>query len=416
MITNTFIGFLHSFGYFLRGPVVGHGDVGKAPVHGQADGVHILQAPPQGEGAALLGQLGEFPLQEDHRPVLVQTGVVLRPGDAPAAGGNDQPGGLAQLGQHGRLLRPEGLFSIARDVIGHGHPDDLFHLPVAVHKGPVQQVGQGLAHGRLAAAGHPDEDAVFLPAAQGLPGLLRLDGGDGLAREDAGSAPGLLGQHEQPTHVGDLQGLSLLHQRRAGGVIDEVQHPLAPGEPAQVHRGSGGVGVHPHGGGVHDHFCVGVLGQVLVVVRAGPGDHHDLPRPQLVQHILHRETGPAGAKHQALAPPDADAALPDQALEARRVRVVAEEAAVRVAHHGVHAANGGSGLGQVVAQGQHGGLIGNGDVQALKITVPDEVPQLVRGHFKQFVFVIAKKGMQLRGIAVAELFSQQSKAHQITSL
>ena len=85
-------------------------------------------------------------------------------------------------------------------------------------------------------------------------------------------------------------------------------------------------------------------------------------------------------------------------------------------HHGVHAANGGSGLGQVVAQGQHGSLIRNGDVQALKITVSDEVPQLVRGHFKQLVFVIAKKGMQLRGIAVAELLSQQSKAHQITSL
>ena len=32
------------------------------------------------------------------------------------------------------------------------------------------------------------------------------------------------------------------------GAIDEVQHPLAPGEPAQVHRCSGGVGVHPPGG------------------------------------------------------------------------------------------------------------------------------------------------------------------------
>ena len=159
-----------------------------------------------------------------------------------------------------------------------------------------------------------------------------------------------------------------------------------------------------------------MLGQVLVIIRAGAGDDHDLPGPQLVQHILHGEAGAPGAKNQALPSPDPDAALPDQTLEARCIGVVPEETAVRVAHDGVHAADGSGGLGQVVAQGQHGGLVGDGDVQALKIPVADEVPQPVRGHFKQFVFVISTKGVQLRGIAVAQLLSQQSKAHQITSL
>ncbi len=288
--------------------------------------------------------------------------VVLRSGDAPAAGGNDQPGGLAQLGQHGRLLGPERLFPVAGDIVAHGHADDFFHLPVTVHKGPVQQIGQSLAHGGFAAAGHADEDAVFLPSAQRFPGFLRLDGGDGLAGEDARGAPRLLGQHEETAHVGDFQRLRLLHQSSAGGVVDEVQHPLAPGEPAQVHRGGSGVGIHAHGGGVHDDLGIGVLGQVLVVVRAGARDDHDLPGPQLVQHILHGEAGAPGTQHQALPSPDPDAALPYQTLEARCIGVVPEETAVRVAHDGVHAADGSGGLGQVVAQGQHRRLIGDGDV------------------------------------------------------
>ena len=302
------------------------------------------------------------------------------------------------------------------DVLPHGHVQDLLQLCVGVHEGAVQLGGQGPAHGGLAAAGHAHQDPVLHPAAQGAVGLLGADGGDHLPSEELGGAPGLLGQHVQPPQVGDAQGLRLLQQSGAGGVIDEVQHPLTVGELAQVHRGCGGVGIHAHRGGVDDDGGVLVAVQVVIVVLPGAGDHHNLPRPQLPQNILGREAGPPRAQHQALPAQDADAALPHHALKAGRVGVVPQQGAVQLFEHGVHAADGGGGLGEVVADGQHGGLVGDGDVQALEIPDPEKVPQPVRGDLKKLVVVVAKEGVKGWGVAVPQFFSQQSASHQITSL
>ncbi len=56
--------------------------------------------------------------------------------------------------------------------------------------------------------------------------------------------------------------------------------------------------------------------------------------------------------------------------------------AVQLLDHGVDAADGSGGLGQVVADGHQGGLIGDGYVEALEIPHPQEVAQLVRGTSK----------------------------------
>ena len=121
LITKMFIGFLHIAGHGGRVAVVGDDDIREPAVHGQADGIHVLEVPPQGQGTALLGQLGQLPLQEEDDAVLVEQGIVLRPGDAAAAGSNDQAGQLAQLGQDGGLLGPEGLLPGFQDVIPGGH-------------------------------------------------------------------------------------------------------------------------------------------------------------------------------------------------------------------------------------------------------------------------------------------------------
>ena len=104
-------------------------------------------------------------------------------------------------------------------------------------------------------------------------------------------------------------------------------------------------------------------------------------------------------------------ALPDHALKPGRVGVVPQQRPVQLLDHGVHTADGRSGLGEIVADGQHGGLIRDGHVQALKIPGPDKIAQLVRGDLKELIVIVPKKGMQFRGIAMPQLLSQQSASH-----
>lgn len=122
--------------------------------------------------------------------------------------------------------------------------------------------------------------------------------------------------------------------------------------------------------------------QVGIVVLAGAGDHHDLPSPQLSQDILNRQAGPAGAQHQALPAQNPHPALPDHALKPGRVGVVPQQRPVQLLDHGVHTADGRSGLGEIVADGQHGGLIRDGHVQALKIPARIKSPSWSGGTSK----------------------------------
>ena len=134
----------------------------------------------------------------------MQVGVVLPPGDRTAAGGDDQAGHLAQLGQDLTLLGPEGCLTGGEDKVGAGHAQGLFDLHIAVHEGAVQQVGQLLAHSGFTRAGHTDEDTVLFPAAQGAVGLLGADGGNGPAGEELAGAAGLLHQHVEAAQTGDV--------------------------------------------------------------------------------------------------------------------------------------------------------------------------------------------------------------------
>ena len=159
-----------------------------------------------------------------------------------------------------------------------------------------------------------------------------------------------------------------------------------------------------------------MLVQVVVVILPAAGDHHHLSGAQLVQHIPHRQACPAGAQHQALAAQNPDPALPHHAFKPGGVGVVPEKGAVRLLDHRVHAADGLGSLGQMLADVMDCGLIGNGHVQALEIPLPEKVSQVPGGYLEQLVVVVPKEGVKLRGVAVTQLFPQQSESHQITSL
>ena len=114
-----------------------------------------------GKGPSLGGQVRNGPFEPDDGAVSVQRGIVFRPCDAAAAGGNHQPGLLAQIQEDSGLHGPEGVFAILGNNLGDGPPGSFLQNRVRVQKFPVQGLGQGGADGGLSAAGHTDENDVL---------------------------------------------------------------------------------------------------------------------------------------------------------------------------------------------------------------------------------------------------------------
>ena len=133
------------------------------------------------------------------------------------------------------------------------------------------------------------------------------------------------------------------------------------------------------------------------------------------QHRLDRHGRAAAAQNQGLFAPAVRAHPAKKLVEAPGVGVLAHQPPVSQAHQSVHAAQlPGQGR-QQVAKEHHGLFIGNRHVEALKIGRPDEFFQFLRLLLIEPVFVIAKHGMDGRGVAVAQLPAQKSAVHQNTS-
>ena len=193
---------------------------------------------------------------------------------------------------------PEPLLPFAGKDVGDGAARLFYDLLVHIGQRAAQLLGQRLANGGLAAAGHADEEDVFR-----LP--LQLGGNVGhqfvgqlFALEPLRGRFGLSHQHPQAVAPDGPPALGLEEQLSFGGIIDEVKDTLTLGELVQIHGGNSVVGVHTHRGGVDDDLGVGVAVQILIVILSGTGDGDDLPGSQLGEHCPHRERCPAAAQHQ----------------------------------------------------------------------------------------------------------------------
>ena len=205
---------------------------------------------------------------------------------------------------------------------------------------------------------------------------LVLPVGNGPAEEMLLRPLGLGYQHGESVRAGDAQGLGLQHQSGPPGIIDDIQKPPAPGKMGEVHRGRAGVGEHPHRGGVYDHLRVGVAVQVVIVVRAGAGDHHDLPGAGLTSGGLGGERGPAGSQDHHFFSIQGDPGPMGHIEKAVDVRIIAHQGPIPLADDGVHAADGLSRWVEPVAQGHHVPLVGNGDIQPADVLPPEKGGQL----------------------------------------
>ena len=201
----------------------------------------------------------------------------------------------------------------------------------------------------------------------------------------------------------------------AGGVVDHVQHPFQLGKPLQIHGRNAGVGIHADGGRVDDDGGVFVTLQVLVIVFPGTGNDHGLST-QPSQNSSDGIGSPTAAQHQNLLSGDIQTASLQKGSKAKIVRVVAEKGTVPSADDGVHRPQFFRSRGQFVQIGDNRFFVGNGDIQPGKVPVFQEIRNFLRLFFKERIGIIPETGMNLGGVAVPQLPTQQSAFHQTTSV
>ena len=155
--------------------------------------------------------------------------------------------------------------------------------------------------------------------------------------------------------------------------------------------------------------------QVLVAVFTGTGNDDHL-RSEVFQNLGCRIGGTSAAQNQNLLPRNLQTAALYQGGKTEIIRIMPEKTAVRSAEDGVDGPHP-LGYGREFVQiGDDFFLVGNSDIDAGEISVPEERLQFLRLFFKELVTVAAHMGVDLRRIAVAQFPTQKTALHQTTSL
>ena len=237
---------------------------------------------------------------------------------------------------------------------------------------------------------------------------------DHRAGEHLTAALGLRHEHVQPARARDAEAFRLQQQRRARGVIDNIEHARALRELPQVDGGFARVRVHTDRRGVHDHVRVGMAVEVLIIIRPVAGDDRHV-RTELLEHGLNGRGRAAVAEHERLLPRDVDAAVAHEVLEAEGIGIVAVERAVWPADEHVHAAEPLRHRRELGAVRDDRLLIRNGHIERVKIAAGQKRRQSLRRDLIEPVGIVGELRVDGRRIAVAELFAQKSAPHHHTT-
>jgi len=110
----------------------------------------------------------------------------------------------------------------------------------------------------------------------------------------------LRNEHIKPAHIGDTERLRLHHERRARGIVDDVEHTRKPRELPQINGRHTAVRIHADGRGVHNDLRIRVAVQIAVVVFSAAGDDRHAARTQLIEHGADRRARAAAAENERL--------------------------------------------------------------------------------------------------------------------
>ena len=170
------------------------------------------------------------------------------------------------------------------------------------------------------------------------------------------------------------------------------------GEQGKVNGGHICVGIHTNGSGIDDDGGITMVEKIIIVIFAGAGDDDHIRFVHL-QHGLHHFGCAAAAKYQAFLSGGVDSALRQHGVETKMVCIVPNQPAV-AADDGIHCAQIFRDGGQLVQVVDDGLLVGDGDVDAVPISVVEKIFQFVWLFLVECVFVIAQVGVDGRGVAV----------------
>ena len=151
--------------------------------------------------------------------------------------------------------------------------------------------------------------------------------------------------------------------------------------------------------------------KVIVVILSAAGDgHHLSPVPS--EHRADCDRRAACPQHQRLLPGNAVGMRPvEQRFKAVGIGIVAVDRPIGPAQEGVYAADCRSGLRQFVAKRNDGLLVGDRHVQPVPVPMPYEVLYLIGRFFIETIVIVRKLLVDLRRIAVTQLFTEQAALH-----
>ena len=333
--------------------------------------------------------------------------VILRSGDCAAAGGDDVSARFTQTADRLVLDAAESFLAVFPDNVGGCATTQADDFLVRVGEFLAEGFCQSSAYRGFTAAGHTDEDNIFHIVSH-----LRGDGihkriGPGRAEKQFVGPLGLCHQHSESPDVGDAKLFRLQKQRRAAGIVDYVRHAGQAGEYRQIHGRFSVIRVHSHGSGIDDHVRIGVTGNVFVIVLPGAGDNNGRAAP--IRHNGHRrQRSAAGAEDQAFFACHVDLRPIQHISKSVIIRVVAAQASVGQTEESVYRSDLFGRVRNLAEIGDHGFFVGNRYVDSRKIAVGEKGGQIGGRHLKKTVFVIAQGGVDGGGIAVGQVFPQQT--------
>ena len=260
----------------------------------------------------------------------------------------------------------------------------------------------------------PDEDDVFHLLPQQAVDAQDLRVVDHRIGEHLAAALGLRHEHVQSARARDAEAFRLQQQRRARGVIDDIEHARALRKLPQVDGGFARVRIHTDRRGVDDHARVGVAVEIVVVIRPVAGDDRHA-RAELLEHGLNGRGRAAVAEHERLLPRNVDAAVTHEVLEAEGIGIIAIERAVRPADEHVHAAELLRDRRELGAVRDDRLFIRDGHVERVEIAAGQKRRQVLRRDLIEPVGIVRELRVDGRRVAVAELFAQKSAPHHHTT-
>ena len=157
-----------------------------------------------------------------------------------------------------------------------------------------------------------------------------------------------------------------------------------------------------------------MLLQILIVVRSLAGDDHH-PGTFFLQYRLNGDRGTAAAQNQNLFSGNRQTGFFQHGGKSGIIRVMPNQLPFKIPDKRVHSTQPLGGGGELFAVGDDGFLVGNGHIDSGEIRVFQKILQLLRLFFKQGIGVIPQKTMNPGGVAVPQLFTQQTANHHTTS-